>query len=107
MYLLYLLMTYILSERKKCTKDTFCKCIMRILRIRRVVLQVLHVPWCHACMLEMHTKITFSRPATAFTSFRPVNTIAMMIRGWAPISDLPGHGHYVFNRIMLAPWSMA
>jgi hypothetical protein len=52
-------MTCILAEREECTKDTFCECITRILRTGMVVLWVLHVPWCHACMLEMHTKITF------------------------------------------------
>jgi hypothetical protein len=51
--------TCVLAERKECTKDTFCKLITRILCAGQVVLWVLHVPWCHACMLEMQTKITF------------------------------------------------
>ncbi len=58
LYLLYILTTCILAERKECTKDSFCKPIMRILRAARV-LWVLCVPWCHACMPETHTKITF------------------------------------------------
>ncbi len=58
-YLLYLLTTCILAERKECTKDIFYKQVARILLARRVVLCVLHVPQCHACMLEMHTNITF------------------------------------------------
>jgi hypothetical protein len=36
------------------------KCVMRKLNARRIVLVILHVPWCHACMLELHTRITFS-----------------------------------------------
>jgi hypothetical protein len=58
-YLLYLLTTFILAERKECRKNTFCEHITRILHAGQVVLLVLHAPRCHACMLEMHTEITF------------------------------------------------
>jgi hypothetical protein len=40
-------------------KDTFCEHVTRILRAGRVVLRVLHVPWCHACELDARTRITF------------------------------------------------
>ncbi len=72
LYLLYLVATCVLAEKKESATDIFCKHVTRILRAGQVVLCVLHVPRCHACMLEVHTKITFSRPATAFTRFRPV-----------------------------------
>ncbi len=57
-YCTYLLTSCISAERKECTKDTFCEHVTRILHAEWVVLCVLRVPRCHACMLEMHTKIT-------------------------------------------------
>jgi hypothetical protein len=58
-YLLYLLTSYVLAERKEYTKDTFCKCVIGILHARRVVLWVLRVPWCHAREFDALTRITF------------------------------------------------
>jgi hypothetical protein len=69
-YSLYLLTSYVLAERVEYTEDIFCKCVIGILRARWVILLVLRVPPCHAREFDAHTGITFSRPATAFPSFR-------------------------------------
>jgi hypothetical protein len=58
-YLLYLLTSYVLAEWGEYMKDTFCKHVTRFLRAGRVELWVLCVPWCHACELDAHTRITF------------------------------------------------
>jgi hypothetical protein len=69
-YLLYLLTSYVLAERVTGVYGRyFCKRIIGNLRAGWVVLRVLHVPWCHTCKLDAHARITFSRSATAFTSF--------------------------------------
>ncbi len=52
--------SYVLAERKEYTKDTFCKSIIGILQAGRVVVWVLHAPWCHACKFDALTRITSS-----------------------------------------------
>jgi hypothetical protein len=57
-YLLYLPTSYILAEWEEYMIDTFCKRVTRILHAGRFVLWVLHVPWCHARLLNARTRIT-------------------------------------------------
>ncbi len=68
-YLLYLLTSYVLTERVEVYGRYLCKCVIGNLRSRQVVFWVLRVPWCHACKFDALTRIIFSRPATAFTCF--------------------------------------
>ncbi len=59
------------TKWEKYTNSIFSsKCITRKLHTRWVVLDVLRVPWCQTHVLDVLSKITFFRPATALTRFR-------------------------------------
>ncbi len=64
-YLLYLIISSVFGQKGGLYKRYFCKRIIRNPRAGRAV----RVPCCHACKFDALTRITFSRPATAFISF--------------------------------------